>query len=217
LVEASLESGSERAEEGVLSTRGAARRTAFIAAAREVFLEQGYERASVNEIVRRAGGSLTTLYAQFGDKSGLFRAVIEARSSEVLRPLDDIANAHLPIREGLAAFGRLYVSVLTAESGIAIFRVMISESARIPEINRRFLEVGPRRVVELLAQYLEERAALGELSCPNPTSDADHLSAMFRGSIHLRALLIGSDFTDSLDVDKHVDEVVSLFLSARKA
>ncbi|MBS0385347.1 MAG: helix-turn-helix transcriptional regulator, partial [Proteobacteria bacterium] len=45
--------------------RGVARRHAFLLSAREVFLEQGYEQASVNDVVRRAGGSFATLYAQF--------------------------------------------------------------------------------------------------------------------------------------------------------
>ncbi|MBU1289240.1 MAG: TetR/AcrR family transcriptional regulator, partial [Alphaproteobacteria bacterium] len=51
-------------------SRGDKRRAAFIAAARQVFLEQGYEAASMSEIVLRAGGSLSTLYSQFGDKQG---------------------------------------------------------------------------------------------------------------------------------------------------
>ena len=47
----------------VTSIVASARRHAFLLAAREVFLEQGYEEASVNDVVRRAGGSLATLYA----------------------------------------------------------------------------------------------------------------------------------------------------------
>ena len=68
--------------EGRALDRGVARKQAFLQAAREVFLEHGYEAASVNEVVRRAGGSLATLYSQYGSKEGLFLAVAAEHPGE---------------------------------------------------------------------------------------------------------------------------------------
>ena len=69
--------------------RAELRRAAFLGAARDVFLEFGYEQANMAEIVRRAGGSLSTLYAQFGGKKGLFEAMIahlrEAVTAQLMR------------------------------------------------------------------------------------------------------------------------------------
>ena len=82
-------------------SRGEKRRAAFIAAARQVFLEQGYEAASMSEIVLRAGGSLSTLYAQFGDKQGLFIAMLDAR---VRRITESAARLFLEMtRSGLVS------------------------------------------------------------------------------------------------------------------
>jgi AcrR family transcriptional regulator len=63
--------------------RAELRRAAFLKAARDVFLEYGYEAANMAEIVKRAGGSLSTLYAQFGGKKGLFEAMIDARVTDL--------------------------------------------------------------------------------------------------------------------------------------
>ena len=66
-------------------------------AAREVFLEQGYEAASVNDVVRRAGGSLATLYAQFGNKEGLFQAVTQDQHERFTRAMTPDSVDHLPL------------------------------------------------------------------------------------------------------------------------
>ncbi len=66
--------------------RGEARRSALLEAAREVFLEQGYEGASIEEIVRRVGGSKASLYAYFGSKQGLFWEVACDADRRVRQP-----------------------------------------------------------------------------------------------------------------------------------
>ncbi|WP_029935257.1 TetR/AcrR family transcriptional regulator [Thiomicrospira pelophila] len=57
-----------------LTKRGYERHERILEAAGEVFAEQGYAGASINEIVRRSGGSLGTVYKFFGNKLGLFEA-----------------------------------------------------------------------------------------------------------------------------------------------
>src|SRR3546814_3090605 len=51
------------------------RQSAILDAAESLFLEQGYERTSLAEIVKRSGGSLATLYELFVNKQGLLRAI----------------------------------------------------------------------------------------------------------------------------------------------
>ena len=69
---------------GAASTRArqlAARREQIVAAAERMFLKQGFAKTSVNAIVREAGGSLATLYAEFGTKEALFESVLIQRAS----------------------------------------------------------------------------------------------------------------------------------------
>ena len=94
--------------------RGVARKQAFLQAAREVFLEHGYEAASVNEVVRRAGGSLATLYSQYGSKEGLFLAVAAEHQERFLAQILPVGEdyEHLPLREGLAVFANRFLDAI---------------------------------------------------------------------------------------------------------
>jgi AcrR family transcriptional regulator len=65
-----------------VSERGAATRTALLAAAREVFTTEGYARAGVTDIVNRAGASVGSLYHHFSGKAELYLALFEELSSE---------------------------------------------------------------------------------------------------------------------------------------
>jgi len=76
MARATAHTSTPTAPRGAVSGRGAARRQAMLDAACEVFLEHGFEGASVADVVRRSGGSLATLYASFGSKEGLFEAIV---------------------------------------------------------------------------------------------------------------------------------------------
>src|SRR3546814_8686691 len=66
------------------------RQSAILDAAESLFLEQGYERTSLAEIVKRSGGSLATLYELFVNKQGLLRAIATRWCDEV-----KIGRAHV--------------------------------------------------------------------------------------------------------------------------
>ena len=92
--------------------RGVARRQAFLEAAREVFLDQGYEAASVNDVVRLAGGSLATLYSQFGNKEGLFLAVVQDQHERVLAAMTPSSVDDLSLEDGLKQIGAQFVRAI---------------------------------------------------------------------------------------------------------
>ena len=83
-----------------------AKREQILAVASELFLELGYNRVSVNAIVRKAGGTKTNIYTYFGGKEGLFRAIIESLSKEISQSLLQIDITNLSPQEALNAFGR---------------------------------------------------------------------------------------------------------------
>jgi AcrR family transcriptional regulator len=63
--------------------RTATTKAALLAAGRELFGEKGYAGAGREEIVARARVTRGALYHHFGDKRGLFRAVVEDVEKEV--------------------------------------------------------------------------------------------------------------------------------------
>src|SRR5690606_10827634 len=148
--------------QGAASTsgdRGVARRRLFLETALRVFCERGYSQVSVNDIVQLTGGSLSTLNSQFGNKEGLFLAVLEECNARLAADLCPVADPSLALRAGLQRIGEHYLRrALSAESR-RFFKMIVAASADFPAAAKECLRVGPNRVVETVADYLEKRAA----------------------------------------------------------
>ncbi len=193
--------------------RAEMRRRAFLDAAREVFLEQGFEAANMAEIVKRAGGSLSTLYSQFGDKQGIFLAMLEARMHEITSALEVELKAHTPVREGLTRIGEQFAGKLVQPQSLELYRLVVGMARKFPDIAQRFMALGPNKVRAGLAAYLEDRAIAGEIE----SGDYEQLASLFldmvRSGLQTRALLDESFRPAPADVNLTVKRAVTVFLS----
>jgi AcrR family transcriptional regulator len=113
-----------------MKVRTEARRNAIVEAATELFKEMGYERASMNELAKRFGGSKATLYGYFPSKEELFVAVVEAVATghllEATQELAaDAADGQPALEARLKRFGERMLKVLTHdESALAVYRAL---------------------------------------------------------------------------------------------
>ncbi|WP_431965504.1 TetR/AcrR family transcriptional regulator [Nocardia sp. bgisy134] len=74
-----------------------ARRDQILDAARDLILREGYTQASMHAVARAAGLTRPALYAEFGDRDGLFTALLDREEERAL----DMATASIPeIRPG---------------------------------------------------------------------------------------------------------------------
>src|SRR3990167_688492 len=107
------------------------RQGAILDAAEALFLEQGYERTSLAEIVKLSGGSLATLYELFGNKQGLLRAIATRWSDDaMLRSLDDDATKTVSSGEILKRYAYRQKELMESPHSVALMRMLISESLR---------------------------------------------------------------------------------------
>ena len=171
--------------------RAELRRAAFLTAARDVFLEHGYEAANMAEIVKRAGGSLSTLYAQFGGKRGLFLAMVDKRVGEMTEQMQVALATHAPLREGLQRIGEHIMSKMVEPDSLDVFRVLVGQARKFPEMSAEYFRLGPDRIRKALAAYLEDRVAAGEIAiAPGKAETAAGVYMdLIRARIHFRALL----------------------------
>lgn len=132
--------------------------------AREVFMRDGFEGASVDDIARQAGVSKATLYSYFPDKRLLFAHVAER---ECLRQADEafeVLDLSAPPEEVLVAAAWRMVAFVTSGFGISVFKICVSESGRFPELGKQFYESGPSLVCQRLTAYFEQAISRGELN-----------------------------------------------------
>jgi AcrR family transcriptional regulator len=171
-------------------TRGERRRAAIMKAATEVFLEHGYRSARLEEVIRRSGGSLATIYALFGSKQGLFAAIIADICEEIVASLPNIDEpGSEPPHQTLLAFASTYLGLLLEPQSLALYRVAVSEGVRSPELAQAVFAAGPSKAAERLARYLCWQTANGTLVCSNPALAARQFLEMVKGDLHFRALL----------------------------
>src|SRR3546814_9806116 len=104
------------------TTRREDRRQAILDAAESLFLEQGYERVSVNAIVQRSGGSLATVYDLFGNKHGLLYAVVDRARDEGLKGVEDIYAQDSRPGAILRELALRYHAFATAPRSLALMR-----------------------------------------------------------------------------------------------
>ncbi len=134
---------------------GVARRAAILKAAADLFLEQGYERTSLTQILERAGGSKSLFYEQFGDKAGLFRTVVIELCVAMFEPLTQTKPAGTTPREVLTELGRLFLDILWNEDVLQLSRIVYADGSRNPEIADVFFACGYDDGYARLAAYLE--------------------------------------------------------------
>jgi TetR/AcrR family transcriptional repressor of mexJK operon len=143
------------------------RKVTIMEVATQLFIAQGYSETSFLDIARRAGVATRTLYQHFGDKEAIFREVIYARREAAEMPSPTLV-AEASLVETLRREAHRLVSYVLAERSVDLTRLMISESARFPELMRKVANATLARVLANITHILRDLAKRGEIP------DGDH-------------------------------------------
>jgi TetR/AcrR family transcriptional regulator, mexJK operon transcriptional repressor len=192
-----------------------AKRQQILTGARHVFSELGFERASVDLIAARAGVSKATIYNHFADKKALFVAGFLEESNELREGL--IAALATPggeVEGELQRIGERFLRMLLSPHGLALHRIISSESARFPDLGRALFEAGQRCMHERMKTFFQHWADSGALRIDDPSRAAIHFVNLCKGDLHTRAQL-GVDVNPGDDaIRETVWSAVEVFLRA---
>jgi len=178
-------------------TRGyPAKRRAILDAAAQVFLHDGYTRASVDAIAAVAGVSKQTIYNHFGDKERLLIAVTSAIQGEVLDQQQVLLDAAFPDLERLREPGRLrrelldltfeWIRLVQGERISALRTLVYAEAAHHPQLLAQWHENGPRWVLPKLNGLLVRLGEAGLLELPaQVTADPERLAHQLTGAARI--------------------------------
>lgn len=187
----------------------------ILAAATEAFLQGGFDGTSMDLVARRAGVSKVTVYTHFHSKEALFGAIVDGLARKLVRRIDELAVGDLPPGAALRQFGRKYLELALAASSIALHRVVVAESARIPALGPLIFEHGPTQVVTSLANFLARRQ---ELRVDDPRLAAEQFLGMVLGHGQLRLLLNAQPAAAVRgSIARVVDHAVEIFLRGVQA
>lgn len=184
-----------------------------LAGAREVFMADGFDGASVDTIARVAGVSKATLYSYFPDKRLLFMEVAKAECARLADEAVAVIDLTAPPREVLAEAGRRILGFFLTEFGVRVYRIFAAESDRFPELGRGFYEAGPAMVRERIVTYFHDAVGRGELKIDDMELAADQFAELCKIDIFPR-LIFGVQGSFSVAEQRRViDGAIETFLA----
>jgi AcrR family transcriptional regulator len=162
----------------------------ILEAAYAVLLERGYAGASTIEIARRARVSKRELYAEFGSKSGLLRALIASTASRMRVPLSvERISDRDTLRTVLLRYGVTFLTELTRAPVIALNRLAIAEAGRSNEMARILEQDGREPNRRALIELFVKAKAAGVVGPADPGLMAGQFISLLMGDVMTRLLL----------------------------
>ena len=177
----------------------------------DVFLEHGYELATMEEIMGSIGMHKSTVYSLYPDKKALFRAALTRAITGWRQPVEALRAAESDDLEAtLFAVARLLIRNSASPVALKLQRIIIAESFRVPEVTRMYWEQGVRSSVEYITDLLARRATRGEIAVSQPELIAYGFLTLTVG-LMARMILVGTKL-DQREIDKRLRLYVRLFL-----
>lgn len=184
--------------------------THLLDVASSAFLAHGYAATSVAHVIRTAKVSSKTVYARYAGKQELFVAVVERLLAPTRISLArSLAAIDHDIVQGLLEIGMANARHWTAPTEIGLYRLLIAEGRRFPElvaIYRRTTEPANQILINLLDAAVLRNAL--EMEDPHEAARVfNHLT-----NTHVRdEALLGNQLSGDV-VAKHVREGLRLFM-----
>ena len=180
--------------------------------ARTVFMRDGFEGASVDDIVREAGVSKATLYSYFPDKRLLFLEVAKteckAQSDAAIERIEATGDLSAALTEAATRM----VSFFMSDVGMQVYRIVVGESQRFPEIGREFSDSGPAMVRSILTKFLQKGIDDGKLKIDDLELAVDQFPELCKAGLHLKMALGLRDTPTADEIARVVAGAVDLFL-----
>jgi TetR/AcrR family transcriptional repressor of mexJK operon len=184
----------------------------ILTAARKLFMELGYGAASMDAIARQASVSKATLYTHFDGKDALFAALIMAECKHLSGQIGQRAFDAPDIRDALRSLAEDFNNLLCSDEGLAMYRMVVAEAPRFPELGRIFYDSGPKVMIDRIADLLAAAGSRGLLKIGDARIAAIQFISLVRGDSHLTRILGVTPATKKVAAD-YIDSGVALFLA----
>jgi AcrR family transcriptional regulator len=189
------------------------KRRQILEGAGRVFMDLGFDGASMGEIARAAGVSKGTLYVYFADKNRLFEAIVEQETLDQQKVVFNFAPER-EVATTLREFGLAYIQLLCRPRGGSAIRTVMAIAERMPEVGRRFYDNVIAQTIASLANYLDARAATGELVIADSKLAASQFMMSCQASLFLPFVFQAAPAPSAEQIEEVVESATQMFLAA---
>jgi AcrR family transcriptional regulator len=200
----------------LIGDEDSAKRRQILAGASKVFMDLGFDGASMGEIARAAGVSKGTLYVYFADKSRLFEAIVEEESihqGKLAFNFDPERDVATTLRE----FGQAYIELLCRPGGGSAIRTVMAIAERMPEVGRRYYEHVLESNINRFAFYLEARVKAQDLAIDDCQLAASQFMLTCQAALFLPLIFQAAPPPSVERMTQVVESATRMFLAAYQA
>src|SRR5258708_3219398 len=196
----------------IVGDEDSSKRRQILDGARKVFLDLGFDGASMGEIARAAGVSKGTLYVYFADKSRLFEAIVEQEMLDQKKvnfnfdPERDVATT-------LREFGQAYIQLLCRPGGGSAIRTVMSIAERMPDVGRRYYEHVLENTINRLAAYLDVRVKKNDVAIADRQLAASQFMKICQASLFLPFIFQAAPPPSAERIAQVVESATQMFLA----
>jgi len=197
----------------VVGEEDSAKRRQILDGARKVFLDLGFDGASMGVIARAAGVSKGTLYVYFADKYRLFEAIVEQENLEQAKVAFNFDPAR-DVETTLQEFGTAYIQLICRPGGGSAIRTVMAIAERMPDVGRRYYGQVLENTIGRLSAYLEVHVQAKHLAIDDCHLAASQFMQMCQASLFLPFIFQAAPAPSSEQMKKVVDSATRMFLAA---
>lgn len=190
------------------------KRQAILQAAADLFMANGPDAVSMDDIAKAAGVAKLTLYSHFDTKDALFQQIIidKCHEHDVNGRFDDLAQ--LPPREALHRLGQNFIQLILSPEALSMHRI-IEGGLASPKMARVFHEAGPVAVKKEFSKLAQRWQKQGQMSTRwSPDDLADMFFCLIKGMLHMELVLGLRKRPSAADIKAYAALRVDLFLAA---
>ncbi|MBE9028232.1 TetR/AcrR family transcriptional regulator [filamentous cyanobacterium LEGE 11480] len=159
--------------------------------AMQEFLEHGYAGTSMDRVAAAAGVSKATVYSHFGDKAGLFAAMVQHLADAKFSTVFAVAHDDPDVRSALHKMANTSINEMIGNKSFRRFiRLVYGESGRFPQLGQIFVEQYHKPGIEKLTDFL---TAHPQLDLPDPEATARIIVGAMVHFMHIQHLLHGEE------------------------
>jgi AcrR family transcriptional regulator len=189
-----------------------AKRRQILDGARKVFMDLGFDGASMGEIARAAGVSKGTLYVYFDDKNRLFEAIVRQETLEQAK-LSFNFDPERDVPTTLRDFGQNYINLICRPGGGSAIRTVMAIAERMPDVGRRYYENVLEKTINNLAHYLETHAAANDVAIEDCQLAASQFMMMCQASLFLPFIFQAAPPPSPERIAQVVESATQMFLA----
>jgi TetR/AcrR family transcriptional regulator, cholesterol catabolism regulator len=134
----------------------------LISSAREVFSEEGYQKASIREIARRSGVTPAAIYYHFADKEDLLFTLIEEFTEHFISTLMSVVARQGDPVEKMASLISAHLNMLLSNRGD--IKILAAEKHNLSKQRLAFVRAREKDALRIYRTCLDEMRKGGHLS-----------------------------------------------------